>query len=526
MPPSDHIAASGSDAPLTHRRAAPGVFGGLGTEQKVLGGFVFALCCLGVIGVVSFTALSHLQRDAREVKQADEVIATLRAVLAATSAVESAQRGYTVWPEPGFVTSFERERVRAEQEMAVLGALVRSSVEQVERWHALQPLVARRLAISREIIELRRDQTFAAAQAATATGEGRAVHENVRQILDQMEAAERQSLQLFENNAKRSGRTAQAVILGGSGVGLTFVALALLAIRRDFAGRQQSDQALREARDELESRVQVRTAELARANDELRVSEARLAAIVDSAMDAIVSIDAQQRVVLFNAGAEKMFRCAAGTAIGKSIDRFIPERFRQRVHDRIRGDARRASEQWTVDSLFGLRADGEEFPVDASVSRIGVGGQAVVTVILRDITERRRAEAVTARLAAIVESSDDAIVGKDLEGIVTSWNAGAERIYGYTANEMIGQSIRRLIPPERQAEEDEISATIRQGGRREPFETVRRRKAGTAIEISVRVSAVRDAAGTVNSRATSPSGSRASAACTRRTGAWRKSCTG
>jgi PAS domain S-box-containing protein len=111
---------------------------------------------------------------------------------------------------------------------------------------------------------------------------------------------------------------------------------------------------------------------------------------------------------------------------------------------------------------------------------------------LVDISERQASQEAGLRLAAIVESSDDAIVSKSLDGIIATWNRGAERLFGYTAEEAIGQPIAMLIPPDRQHEEPEILARIRSGERVEHYETVRRRKDGTLIDISVTVSPIRD----------------------------------
>jgi PAS domain S-box-containing protein len=115
----------------------------------------------------------------------------------------------------------------------------------------------------------------------------------------------------------------------------------------------------------------------------------------------------------------------------------------------------------------------------------------------QDITERKRGEEVALRLAAIIESSDDAIVGKDLDGIITSWNGGAERVFGYLAEEIIGKPITLLIPPDRQKEEATIMARIRRGQRVDHYETVRQCKHGRLIDISLTVSPVRDAQGRV-----------------------------
>jgi two-component system sensor kinase len=121
----------------------------------------------------------------------------------------------------------------------------------------------------------------------------------------------------------------------------------------------------------------------------------RMASLVKSAMDAIISVDADQRVVLFNAAAEKMFHCAAGEAIGSPLSRFIPERFRSAHAKHIRrygetGGTSRA--MGSLGILSGLRQGGEEFPIEASISRVDAGGQKLFTVILRDITERQKAE--------------------------------------------------------------------------------------------------------------------------------------
>jgi len=115
----------------------------------------------------------------------------------------------------------------------------------------------------------------------------------------------------------------------------------------------------------------------------------------------------------------------------------------------------------------------------------------------QDITVRKRAEEAALRLAAIIESSGDAIVGKDLDGIVTTWNGGAERIFGYLAEEIIGKPITILIPPDRQKEEEAIIERIRRGQRVEHYETIRQRKHGGLIDISLSVSPVRDAQGKV-----------------------------
>ncbi len=363
----------------------------------------------------------------------------------------------------------------------------------------------------------------------------------------------------------------------------------------------------------------------------LRESQARLAGVVESAMDAIITVDGGQRVLLFNRAAEKMFRCAAADALGQPLDRFIPERFRaahashvpafgrSEVSSRVMAGAR---------AVPALRADGEEFPVEASISQVEAGGQKLYTVILRDITEHKQAEerlrhqldftaAITAsmgegvyaldedgrltfmnpaaeaalgwteaellgrgvhevihfqradgaprpahdcpllgvltsgqtcrgeddvftrrdgtllpvsytaapiltggrvigavlafrditerlraeeareRLATIVESSDDAILSKDLDGRVTSWNAGAERMYGYAAAEAIGRHVSFIVPPDRREELSGLMGRVARGERVGRLETIRVRKDGRRVEVSISIAPMKDGGGRV-----------------------------
>ncbi|HYV28417.1 MAG TPA: PAS domain S-box protein, partial [Candidatus Eisenbacteria bacterium] len=142
---------------------------------------------------------------------------------------------------------------------------------------------------------------------------------------------------------------------------------------------------------------------------------------------------------------------------------------------------------------------GREIPIDDSAAPIRDPSGDLIGAILvfRDVTEQRAAHLAARRLAAIVEGSDDAIVGKNLRGIVTSWNKGAERIFGYPAGEMIGKSITLVVPPDRQHEEQDILARLQRGERVDHFETVRKRKDGGLIQVSLTISPIKDAEGNV-----------------------------
>lgn len=144
------------------------------------------------------------------------------------------------------------------------------------------------------------------------------------------------------------------------------------------------------------------------------------------------------------------------------------------------------------------RADGASIPVECTSVRVGSRGEGGLFVtVFRDVSVLRAAEQAQARLAAIVEGSDDAIVSKDLEGTVTSWNGGAERMFGWRAAEIVGRPIRLIVPPELEGEEARILAALRRGERVPPYETVRLHRDGRRVDVALTVSPLRDRDGRV-----------------------------
>jgi PAS domain S-box-containing protein len=173
-----------------------------------------------------------------------------------------------------------------------------------------------------------------------------------------------------------------------------------------------------------------------------------LSSIIASAMDAIITIDADQRIVLFNSAAEKMFLVSVDEAMGQPIDRFIPERFRDahRAHVPNFGDTQATKRRMgALGALYGLRRNGEEFPIEASISHTEAAGRRLYTVILRDLTQRVETEARLREQAALLDHAQDAILVRDLEGHVLFWNKSAERIYGWAADEVVGKNVRLFL---------------------------------------------------------------------------------
>jgi len=178
----------------------------------------------------------------------------------------------------------------------------------------------------------------------------------------------------------------------------------------------------------------------------LEKTNVRLSGILESAMDAIITIDADQRVLLFNPAAETMFHCSAGKAIGRSIDEFLPQRFRKAHEGHIRefGRTRVTSRRMgTLGTVTGLRSDGTEFPAEASISQVDVVGSKLYTVILRDVTERKRSEE---QLRLAIEAAPSGMILVDQQGQIILVNAQIEHQFGYSRHELLGQPVELLVP--------------------------------------------------------------------------------
>jgi len=222
------------------------------------------------------------------------------------------------------------------------------------------------------------------------------------------------------------------------------------------------------------------------------------AMLVESSDDAIIGMDRQNVVTTWNRAAERLYGYAAVEVVGRNIAFLLPpDRVNEvtAVQDRMAsaGSAHRYE-------TTRLHKDGTVIDVAITVSAIRDPAGTIVGISARalDITERRRTDAVTAEMAAIVDSSNDAIIGKTLDGLVTTWNRGAEHVYGYTAAEMVGKSVSLLLPNDRPDEVRTIIADmVATDARTEHFETQRVRKDGRVIDVSLTLSPIRDSDGKI-----------------------------
>jgi|CZKH01.1.fsa_nt_gi PAS domain S-box-containing protein len=226
----------------------------------------------------------------------------------------------------------------------------------------------------------------------------------------------------------------------------------------------------------------------------LRESEDRFRTLIEQASDAFFLHDSDGRFLEVNR--------QACESLGYTREELLGMRVFDVEQEMDMRKAQQAWEQAEPGKAYTLqghqrRKDGTVFPVEVRLSACSIDGQKLHLGLARDTTERKHAEESRERLAAIVESSDDAIISKTLDGTINAWNGGAEKVFGYSASEAVGKPMRMLLPPDRIDEESDILARIRRGESIEHFETVRIRKDGKRVDVSVTISPIRDGSGAV-----------------------------
>jgi PAS domain S-box-containing protein len=269
----------------------------------------------------------------------------------------------------------------------------------------------------------------------------------------------------------------------------------VLGVTRDITEYKQTEAELQALNAELEQRVAERTFELQQSNT-------LLTSFFNAASSAEIGLcihDKDWRFLQINEALAAINGLPVELHIGRTVAEILPQ-----LAPTVEPLFRQVLE--TKQPILNLEI-ADELPSRPGITRHwlasyfpildGTDQIKAIGVIVVEITDRKRAESALSRLAAIVESSEDAIISKNLDGIITSWNASAERLFGYSAAAAIGQPIYLVIPPEQHHEEDQILFQIRQGVPIRPYETVRQRKDGTLVDVSISISLVKDATGKI-----------------------------
>jgi PAS domain S-box-containing protein len=239
---------------------------------------------------------------------------------------------------------------------------------------------------------------------------------------------------------------------------------------------------------------------------EQKVAEEKFRLAVEASPSGLVMIDATGAIVLVNAETERMFGYERQELIGRRVDILVPQKIRAK-HTLLRGGfvaAPQARRMGAGRDLYGMRKDGTEFPIEIGLNPIQTGAGLLVLSVVVDISERKKNEAAIREYAereqlfiAAVESSNDAIVTKNLDGVITGWNVAAEHLFGYRAEEVIGKSIDVIVPEELRGDVRMILGKIKAGEKVEHHETERVTRDGRRIHVSLSVSPVKSHAGTI-----------------------------
>jgi PAS domain S-box-containing protein len=223
-------------------------------------------------------------------------------------------------------------------------------------------------------------------------------------------------------------------------------------------------------------------------------AEARFTGLLEAAPDAMVCVNSGGLIVLVNAQAERLFGYPRGELVGQPVEMLVPDAVEARHPDLRAGYAAdpQPRQMGAGLELSARRRDGTTFPAEIALSALDTDQGLLVSAAIRDITQQQQAALAQSRLASIVESSHDAVIGQTLDRVITTWNPAAERLYGYCEAEMIGASAYKLTPGEHLVAERENGQAIVRGEQLEPYQTQQLRKDGTRVAVSVTLSPITD----------------------------------
>jgi PAS domain S-box-containing protein len=443
-------------------------------DRGLLLGIGLVTALLVVDAVLTYLNTRQLNEDAALVAHTHEVLDLTDAVMLALVDAETGERGFLLTGRDEYLRPYDLALPRLAGRLAALKEQTRDNAPQQERVGRLERMTAARLDLLRERIDRRRRHERDAGALAAAE-QGRAQMDAVRGLVEEMKNDEDRLLRERVRRSRTAYHFAVTTGLLTAVLGLGAVGAFVWLVNRTLLARQQAAAAVREQREWL------------------RVTLASIG-------DAVIVTDTGGRVVLLNPAARDLTGWPQEEAEGLPLEKvfhIVNEYSRQPAESPVRRALREGTVVGLANHTVLVARDDTERPIDDSAAPIrdDQGRTLGVVLIFRDVTERRRAEETRRLLAAIVESSDDAIVGKNLDGVITSWNAGAVRLYGYRAEEVLGQPFSVLVPPDRSGEVDDTIARLRRGEGIDHFETVRLRKDGSLVEVSVSYSPVKGADG-------------------------------
>jgi len=338
------------------------------------------------MGFLSWRSRKLASDEADLVAHTYAVMRTLEVTVKHLIEAQTSARTFAMTGQDQLFAHYETARSAVEQDKEVLRHLTADNPKQQQRLDVLGRQLNAALGFAERLVANRRQMNAAAGTSEILETEK--LMDGARVSIQEMRAEETRLLDQRAQKTRAARSLTDLMTALGTLLGVSFLVLAGFAINREIGVSARGRAQLRSLNTTLEQRVAERTAALGE-------SEGRLAGVIQSAMDAVITLDDQQRILLFNVAAERMFHCPAAEALGQPIARFIPQRF-QAAHA---GHIQKFSETGVTNramgsssALWALRADGEEFQIEASISQVGTAGKKLFTVILRDVTERSKAE--------------------------------------------------------------------------------------------------------------------------------------
>lgn len=443
-------------------------------ETRFGAGIGAAALLLAVLLGLTYRNTQRLVEAGRWVQHSQSVIDELEALVGSLKDAESSQRGYLLTGDITDLAPYESALATVGPRLTRLMHLTADNPSQQARMARLRGLVFEGLRLMQDVIALRDHAGLEAAAQTVAAAAGQRKMGQIGEAVAQIEAAERSLLGSRTADSRSMERTAFLSLSLGAVFLFASLGLIWALIRHDLLKRHAVEQ-------------------------ELRVSEAQLRTTLRSIGDAVLAADDSARVTFMNPVAETLTGWIESEATGRPAAEVF-QTFHEATHQepemvtRVLHEGARA--RLASGTILKSR-DGSEHLISANGAPIrdDAGRVSGAVLVFRDVSAKREAQRDLQRLAAIVSSSEDAIFAESLDGTITAWNAAAERLFGYSASEVIGRSIDLLEPP---SPEDATGVTlirIRKGDRVQQYDTTRRRKDGQRVSVSISVSPILDGEG-------------------------------
>ena len=439
--------------------------------------FIVVACLLTVsIAVAYFVGLRALRLN-RNLATQSEQIRDLERFVSTLKDVETGQRGYLLTGDERYLEPYQRAHTNLTLELSELKRLSSAGdlpSRQVER---VADLTQKKLAEIEDTIRLRRERGPEAALEIVHSGRGKQLMDELRSVVGQIETEKQSEFRQTNRQTSNANVLRTVTFILTAIVNLAFLGWAYGRLGREIV---QAEAAVTESQKEKEL----------------------LATTLASIGDGVIVTDAQGQVTSLNGEAERMTGWQGAEARGKKLSEVFKiqnERTGAAVENPVEKVLRLGTIVGLANHTVLVSRDGNKIPIGDSGApvRRGEGPIEGVVLVFRDVSEERSAQAAKERLAAIVASSEDAIISKRLDGTILTWNAGAERMFGYAMEEVLGKSITIIIPQQRLDEESFVQEKMKRGERIEHFETVRLTKDGQPLDVSLAVSPLKDEEGQV-----------------------------